>query len=64
MIITGGHEELPRAPQRVDTVPARRQPRPAVDARVGADEDEVRQGLQEGPRHRRVQSCRAFTFTT
>ena len=53
--MTGGHEELPRAPQRVDAVLPRRQPRPTVDARVRADEEEVREELQEGASHRRLQ---------
>ena len=53
--MTGGHEEFPRAPQRVDAVLPRRQPRPTVDARVRADEEEVREELEEGPRHRRLQ---------
>ena len=41
-LIPGGHEELPRAPQRVDAVLPCRQPRPAVDARIRADKEEVR----------------------
>ena len=54
-LIPGGHEELPRAPQRVDAVLPCRQPRPAVDARLGTDSQEVREKLQEGPSHRRLQ---------
>ena len=53
--IPGGHEELPRAPQRVYAVLPRRKPRPAVDARLGTDSQEVREKLQEGPSHRRLQ---------
>merc|ERR1712045_869552 len=50
----GGHEELPRAPQRVYAVLPRRKPRPAVDARLGTDSQEVREKFQEGPSHRRL----------
>merc|ERR1711879_89196 len=51
----GWHEELPRARQRVDAVLPGRQPRPPLDARLGADTWEVREERQEGPRHRRLQ---------
>merc|ERR1712001_540997 len=47
-------EELPRALEHREPVLPGREPRQAVDARVGADEEEVREELQEGPRHRRV----------
>merc|ERR1711992_309906 len=51
----GGNEELPRALEHREPVLPGREPRQAVDAGVGADEEEVREELQEGPRHRRVQ---------
>merc|ERR1712117_675969 len=51
----GWHEELPRARERVDAVLPGRQPGPPLDARFGADAQEVREERQEGPRHRRLQ---------
>merc|ERR1712038_1631818 len=51
----GWHEELPRALERVDAVLPGGQPRPPLDARLGADQEEVREEREEGARHRRLQ---------
>merc|ERR1712024_164151 len=51
----GRHEELPRARERVDAVLPGGEPRPPLDARLRADQEEVREEREEGPRHRRLQ---------